>query len=66
MDDELRKRLDANDKVLQDIYRSTERTRKYILWTGIISLALFILPLIALGFVIPAYIKTLDFSSLGL
>ena len=51
------------DKILQleekidKIYKSVEKTRKYFLWTMIITLALFILPLIGLVFVIPSFMS---------
>jgi len=49
------------------IYQSVEKTRKYFLWTMIITIALFVLPLIGLVFAIPMFLRTLtDVTSLGL
>ena len=64
MDKELLKRLDAQDQLLNNIYTSTEKTRKYFLWTLIVTVVMFVLPLIGLIFVIPGFIATYT-SSLG-
>ena len=53
MEQEIEKRLDAQRELLEAIYRSTEKTRKYFLYTLIVSLVLFVLPLIGLIFVLP-------------
>lgn len=66
MDQELKERLDRMDLQLEEVYRSSERIRKYFFWSLILGLAFFILPLIGLLFAIPYYLKTLDISSLGL
>ena len=59
MDENLKQRLDTQDEFLAKIYKSTEKTRKYFLWTLIISLVLFVLPLIGLMFAIPTMVNTL-------
>jgi len=59
------KRLDSQDEILGKIYKSTEKTRKYFLWTLIISVSLFILPLIGMIFVIPMFLSTYT-STLGI
>jgi uncharacterized BrkB/YihY/UPF0761 family membrane protein len=64
MDQETLNKFQELDKKLNDIYRSTERTRKYILWTMIISLAVIVLPLIGLAFVIPQFINIYTSSGL--
>jgi len=51
------KKIEEQDKKLEDIYRSVEKTRKYFLWTLIITLVFMVLPLIGLIYVIP---KMLD------
>jgi type IV secretory pathway component VirB8 len=58
---ELRTKIDA-------LYASVEKTRKYFLWTMIISVVLFVLPLIALVFVIPSFLSnyTSQFQDLGM
>jgi len=62
MEEELRKRLDHQEELLKEIYLSTEKTRKYFLWTFIISLLVFILPLLGLILVLPKFLST--YSSL--
>jgi len=53
MEQDILKKLEEQDKKLEEIYRSVEKTRKYFLWTLIISLAFIILPLIGLIYAIP-------------
>lgn len=64
MDPELQKRLEAHDTKLEAIYHSVEKTRKYFMWTLIISVAMIVLPLIGLAFVIPVFLKTLNVGAL--
>ncbi len=58
MEQEILNRLQAQDELMQKVYVSVEKTRKYLMWTGIITLALIILPIIALMFVIPMFISS--------
>jgi len=46
MDPEILQKLEAQDKKLDAIYQSAEKTRKYILWTAIITVVTIVLPLI--------------------
>lgn len=57
MEEEIKKRLDAQDELLEKIYISTEKTRRYFLWTLILSLVVFVLPLIGMIFVIPKFLS---------
>lgn len=66
MDQELQARLDAQDKKLEEVYQSTEKTRKYILWSFIITVATIVLPLIALVFVIPWFVHIITSAYSGL
>ena len=59
MDEEILKKLDEQSRKLDAIYQSTEKTRKYFLWTLVVTFVMFILPLIGLMFVVPAYLNTL-------
>lgn len=54
MDPILIKLNEQNEKI-DKIYKSVEQTRKYFLWTMIITIALFVLPLIGLFFAIPSF-----------
>ncbi|MFA6198379.1 MAG: hypothetical protein WC734_04500 [Patescibacteria group bacterium] len=66
MEPTIEKKLTGQEVLLQKVLQSTERTRKYILWSIIIGLAVFIIPLIAMMFMLPAYLKAIDFTGLGL
>ena len=61
---EIEKRLDAQDELLKNIYKSAEKTRKYFLWTLIITLIMFFLPLLGIIFILPSFINTY-LSALG-
>lgn len=50
MDPELKTRLDAIEQKIDAAYRSAEKTRKYILWTVIVTVALIVIPLVLLPF----------------
>ncbi|OGF69251.1 hypothetical protein A3H65_03540 [Candidatus Giovannonibacteria bacterium RIFCSPLOWO2_02_FULL_45_14] len=58
MEQELLKKIDELDKKTEEIYRSVEKTRKYFLWTLIITALVIVLPLIGLMFVIPQFLNT--------
>lgn len=58
MEENIQKRLDAQDEYLRRIYISVEKTRKYFLWTLITTLVMFLLPLVGLIFVIPQFINS--------
>ncbi len=64
MEEEIKRRLDVQGELLEKIYISTEKTRKYFLWTLIVSLIVFILPLIGLVFVLPSFLSMYT-STLG-
>lgn len=66
MDKELADRLTALEQKTDAIHRSVEKTRKYFLWTLIISIGVVVLPLIGLVFAIPQFLKTINYGNLGL
>ena len=53
-------RLVQLEEKIDKIHTSVEKTRKYFLTTLVVSLVLFVLPLIGLMFAIPTFLKTLD------
>jgi len=55
--------MDEMEKKLDAVYASSEKMRKFFLWTVIASIAVFVLPLIGLLFAIPAFLST--YSSIG-
>ncbi len=64
MEQEILKRLEMQDAAIQAkvdaIYQSVEKTRKYMLWTGIVTIALIVLPAIGLVFALPAFVGQLN------
>jgi len=67
MDDQLLQKLLEQEKKIDEIYRSVEKTRKYFVWTLIISVAFIVLPIIGLLFAIPSFLNTLgSYQTLGL
>ena len=60
-------KLKEMDEKLDKVYKSTERTRKYIFWMFIISILVVVLPLIGLLFAIPQFLSLYsDLGNLGL
>jgi hypothetical protein len=65
--EEILKKLQEQDDKITAIYKSVEKTRKYFLTTLIISLVMFVLPIIGLAFAIPTFLNTLTtVNQLGL
>ncbi len=54
----IEERLAAIEKKVDDTYRSSEKMRKYFLWTLIVTLVLVVLPLFILPFVIPVFLQS--------
>ena len=59
MEDGNLQKLAEQEKKIDLVYLSVEKTRRYFLWTLILSLAFFLLPLIGLVFAIPFFLSTL-------
>ena len=57
MQEDIVARLNAQDELLGKIYKSSEKTRKYFMWTLIGTAVMFILPLIGLAFAIPTFLN---------
>lgn len=64
MDQDIDQRLKALEEKVEKAYRSVERMRKMYLWTLWIGVAMIILPLIAMAFVLPTYLNSLDINGL--
>ena len=58
MDQTNLQKIEALEKKIDKIYESVEKTRTYFKWTLIITVALFIIPLIGLVFAIPSFLNT--------
>ncbi|KKS65700.1 MAG: hypothetical protein UV34_C0010G0002 [Parcubacteria group bacterium GW2011_GWB1_42_6] len=66
MDQEIQNKFEEQNKKLEEIFRSVEKTRKYFLWTLILSLVFFFLPLIAIIFLLPRIFDAYTGAGLGL
>lgn len=60
MEQEILRQIAVQNEVLQKVFISVEKTRKYFMWTLIITLALFIIPLVGLMFAIPVLLNNLS------
>jgi type II secretory pathway component PulF len=56
--EQLDQKIELLEKKMENLQRSIDGLRKVFLWTMIISLALFVIPLIILLFVLPGFIST--------
>ncbi len=54
---DLKQKIESQQFKIDAIYVSVEKTRKYFLWTFIITVVLFVLPLIGLIFVMPSFLS---------
>lgn len=59
MDQQILDKLEAQEKKIDAIYVSVEKTRKYFLWTLIVTVATVVLPLIGLVIIIPWFFKVI-------
>lgn len=66
METEIKQILEAQQKKIDEIYASVEKTRKYIYWTMIFTIVFFVLPLLLMIFVIPSFISSYTTSINGL
>lgn len=60
MEKEVLEKIEKQEKKLDKIYISVEKTRKYLLFTLIGTLLMFVIPLIAIIIIIP---RIIDFYS---
>jgi hypothetical protein len=58
IDPELAAKLDEIGAKADKAYHATETVRKYLFWTGVVTVALVVLPLIGLAFAIPQFISS--------
>ena len=57
MEPNINQKLDELNKKIDDVYISVEKTRKYYKWTMIITVELYVVPLIGLLFAIPSFMS---------
>lgn len=60
MNEDLIKKLEEQDKKLDAIFASSEKMRKYFLWTLIISVVMIVLPLIGIAFALPSFFNSIS------
>lgn len=58
METELKQIILDQQKKIDEIYISVEKTRKYLYWTMIATIIFFVLPLLVLAIAVPALIST--------
>jgi type IV secretory pathway component VirB8 len=66
MEQEILNKFAEQEKKLDAIYVSVEKTRKYFLWTMIISIATVVLPILGLIIMIPWMLKIVSSAYGGL
>lgn len=68
IDPELLAKLEEISAKADKAYHAAESVRKYLFWTGVITVALIVLPLIGLAFAIPQFITsyTTTLNGIGL
>ncbi len=59
MNEDILSKLAEHDAKLDAIFQSSEKMRKYFLWTMIISVAVIVLPLIGMVLVLPSFFNSL-------
>lgn len=57
--EELLKKIEEQQVKIDAMYVSVEKLRKYFLWTLVITVAMIVLPLVAMMFVLPSVVGTL-------
>ena len=58
IDPELSAKLDEIAAKADAAYKAAEKVRKYLFWTGVVTVALIVLPMIGLMFAIPAFMTS--------
>ena len=58
MEQELIKKIEEQQKKIDEIYKSVEKTRKYFQWTLIITIVVIVAPLVLSIFIIPSIMSS--------
>lgn len=66
IDPELLAKLDEISAKADKAYVAAEKARKYLFWTGVVSIVVVVLPIIGLLFAIPQFINTYSSTLNGL
>lgn len=62
-DQELREKLAELERGIKAVHISAEKTRTYLLWTLVITVAVVVLPAIGLVFAVPSFLSI--YSTIG-
>lgn len=57
IDPELAARLDALEQKVDAAYKAADKARSYLFWTGVVTIVLFVVPLIGLVFALPSFLN---------
>lgn len=57
IDPELAARLDAIEAKVDAAYKAADKARAYLFWTGVVTIVLFVVPLIGLVFALPSFLN---------
>jgi len=66
IDPELAAKLNEIGAKADQAYQAAEKVRKYLFWTGVVTIALIVLPLIGLAFAIPSFVSSYTTTLNGL
>lgn len=58
IDPELKAKLDELEAKVDATFQAAHRAQQYLFWTGVVTVAVIVLPLIGLAFVLPSFINT--------
>ena len=58
LDPELKAKLDEIEAKVEAAYKAANKAQQYLFWTGVVTVALFVLPLIGLVFAIPFFLNS--------
>jgi hypothetical protein len=64
--EDLLKKIEEQDRKLDAIYLSVEKTRAYFKWSLILTAVFLVLPLVGIAFIAPFFLRTLNMAALGL
>jgi len=66
MDEEFYKKIQDMELKIDELYRAMNAAKKMIKWSLIITVVLFVIPLIILAFLLPSMMDTITSSYAGL
>ena len=66
IDPELLAKLNQIEEKAEKAYQASEKVRKYLFWTGVVTVTLIVIPVIGLAFAIPSFISSYTTTLNGL